>query len=127
MSWVHHPHEDALIVSTEVANNIVNRLLMDSGSAVNILYGFTGDSVILEEIIKPTVTQGEPPRAVTMVNEFLAMKCPSAFNRVLGPPLLKALKVVTSIHCLTIKFPIVAEIGQFEEDNAIPGSAIVNH
>ena len=37
-SWVHHPHENALVTTTEVANNLVHRLLVDSGNVVNILY-----------------------------------------------------------------------------------------
>ena len=67
-SWVHYPHEDALVITTEVANNLINKLLVDSGRAINIqywdaymktclrqvdltsmtshLYGFTRDSVI---------------------------------------------------------------------------------
>ena len=36
--WVHQPHEDALVITTEVANSLDHRLLIDSGSAVNILY-----------------------------------------------------------------------------------------
>ena len=42
---------------------------------------------------------------------FLAMKCPLAFSEVLGRPLLNALKVVMSIHCLIMKFPTTAGIG----------------
>ena len=41
---------------------------------------------------------------MTVVIDFLAVKCPLAFNGVLGSPLLKALKAVTLIHCLTMKF-----------------------
>ena len=37
-SWVHHPYEDALVITVEVANSLVHRLLVDSRSAVNILY-----------------------------------------------------------------------------------------
>ena len=37
-NWVHHPHEDAVVITVEVTNNLVHRLLVDSGSAVNILY-----------------------------------------------------------------------------------------
>ena len=48
-----------------------------------------------------------------MIN-FLVTKSPSAFNEILGRPLLKALKAVTSIYCLTIKFPIVAGIGRVQ-------------
>ena len=49
----------------------------------------------------------------TVMIDFLAIKCPSAFNEVLGRPLQKTLKVVTSIYCLTMKFPKATRIGQF--------------
>ena len=49
---------------------------------------------------------------MTMMINFLAVKSPLAFNGALGRPLLNALKAVTSIHYLIIKFPTVAEIGQ---------------
>ena len=68
--------------------------------------------MILEGTIKLAVTLGEPPRMATVVIDFLIVKCPSAFNGILGILLLKALIVVTSIHCLTMKFPIAAGIGQ---------------
>ena len=82
-SWVHNPHEDALVIMAEVANSLIHRLLVDSGSTVNIfywdayqmiglrradltlstssLYEFTRDSVIPEETIKLAVNLGEPP------------------------------------------------------------------
>ena len=65
------------------------------------LYGFIGDSVIPKGTIKLAITLGEPPQMVIVMIDFLAVKCPSAFNRVLGKPFLKALKVMMSIHCLT--------------------------
>ena len=37
-SWVHNPHEDALVITTEIANSLVHQLLVDSKSTVNILY-----------------------------------------------------------------------------------------
>ena len=135
-SWVHHPLEDALFITTEVANSLVHQLLVDNGSTVNILYwgvyqktclrradltpmtsllyGFIGDSVIPEGTIKLVVTLGETPRTVTVRIDFPVVKCPLAFNGVLGRPLLKALKAAMSIHCLTIKFPTTARIGQVQ-------------
>ena len=78
------------------------------------LYEFIGNSVIPKGTIKLAVTLGEPPQTATMMIDFLIVKCPSSFNRVLGRPLLKALKAVTSIHCLTMKFPTTARIGQVQ-------------
>ena len=37
-TWVHHPHEDALVFTTKITNSLIHRVLIDSGSAVNILY-----------------------------------------------------------------------------------------
>ena len=71
----------------------------------------TGDSVIPEGTIKLAVTLGEPPWMATVMIDFLIIKCPSAFNGVLGRALLKALKAVTSIHCLIMKFPTIVGIG----------------
>ena len=62
--------------------------------------------------IKLVTMLGDYPRVSTVVAEFLAIECPSAFNRVIGRPLLKTLKVVASILCLTMKFPTTVGIGQ---------------
>ena len=51
--------------------------------------------------------------ATVMIN-FLAVKYLSALNGILGRPLLKTLKAVTSIHYLTIKFPTAARINQVQ-------------
>ena len=132
-SWAHNPYEDALVITVEVANSLIHRLLVDSGTAINILcwgayqktglrladltlmtfplYGFTGDILILEGTIKLAVTLGEPPRMTTVMIDFLTVKCLSAFNRVLGRLLLKALKVVTLNHCLTMKCLTTKGIG----------------
>ena len=133
-SWVHNPYEDTLVITANVANSLIHRLLVDNVSAVSILYWntyqntglrqayltsmtsplyrFTGDSVIFEGTIKLSVTLGEPSRTITMVIDFLIVKCLLAFNGILGKPQLNTLKVVTSIHGLTIKFPTAAGIGQ---------------
>ena len=49
-----------------------------------------------------------------MVINFLTVNCLSTFNRVLGRPLLRALKAVTSIHYLTMKFPTAAGTSQVQ-------------
>ena len=38
VSWVHHPHEDALVITAKIANSLIHHVLVDSRRAVNILY-----------------------------------------------------------------------------------------
>ena len=131
---MHHPYTSALVIPVKIANNIIHMMLVDNDSATNILfwdayqktgltqadlspttsrlYGFTGDHVIPNETIKLAVILGEHPRVATVVTEFLAVDCSSAFNRVIGRLLLRTLKATSSILCLTMKFPMVAGIWQ---------------
>ena len=73
----------------------------------SLLYGFNGDHVISRGTAKLVMTLGEHPRLSAVVTEFLMVDCPSAINRIIGRPLLKALKAVTLIYHLTMKFPTV--------------------
>ena len=36
--WVHHPHSDVLIIIARVLNNNVHKMLVDNGSAMDIIY-----------------------------------------------------------------------------------------
>ena len=124
--WVHHPHVDALVIIARIANSNVHRLLVDNGSAVDIiylhaykimgltksklspttspLYGFIGDHVIPRGMVKLAMIVGKHRRVLTVIAEFLVVDCPSAINRIIRRPLLKAM---TSIYHLTMKFLIV--------------------
>ena len=86
--------------------------MVDNGSAVDLaslwLYR---DHVISKGTIKLAVTVGKHPRVSTMMTEFLIVDCSSAFNGVIGGLMLKALKVVTSIYHLIMKFPTVEGTG----------------
>ena len=72
------------------------------------LYRFTRDHVIPKGTVKLMVIVGDHPRTLTVVAKFLVTDCPSTFNEVIGRSLLKALKVVVSIYCLTMKFSTTA-------------------
>ena len=88
------------------------------------LYGFTGDHMVPKGTIKLAITLGVHHRVSAVVTKFLAIECPSAFNGVIGKPLLKSLKVVTSIHYLIMKFPIAAGIGQVRKNQLLGQSRI---
>ena len=48
---------------------------------------------------------GEHPRTSIVTTDFLMVDSLLAINGIIGRPLLKALKAVTSIYHLTMKFP----------------------
>ena len=110
-----------------VANNNIHRILVDNKSSIDILYfqafermglkvsdlkpslnlvyGFTGDSVIPLGVISLSMTLGEYPRQSCVMADFLVIDQPSAFNVVLGRPSLRELRAITNIHHLLMKFP----------------------
>ncbi|XP_064963280.1 uncharacterized protein LOC135611572 [Musa acuminata AAA Group] len=127
-------HDDALVISIQVANTRVKRVMVDIGSSVDILYldafkklsltkedlipmasaltGFARDSISpLGTTILP-VTIGEEPRAKTIMTTFMVVDLPSAYNVILGRPTLNKLKVMVSTYHRAIKFPTSVGIGE---------------
>ena len=121
-----------------MANNNVYRILVDNRSSVDILYyqafqrmglknsdlrpspspiySFTGDSIIPVGVITLPMTGGEYPRESCLMADFLVIDQPSAFNAVLVRPSLRALKAITSIYHLLMKFPTPNRVGQVREN-----------
>ena len=123
-----HPHNDAIVVSAPVANNLVRRILIDNGSSADIifksaldrmklsgmrptpistpLFGFSGERVMTEGTIDLPVTFGTPGGLeVTHIVSFLVVDQPSAYNIIVGHPTLNRLKAITSTYHLMMKFP----------------------
>ncbi|PON34879.1 hypothetical protein PanWU01x14_340680 [Parasponia andersonii] len=131
---VHYPHNDALVVKINCRSTQLWRVLVDNGSAVDILYfdafkkiglnesdlkpaatplySFTGDSLMPMGMIELMVSIGTFPRVSLIMTQFLVVDCPSAFNAVLGRPTLRELRAVTSIYYLTMKFPTQHGVGE---------------
>ena len=80
----------------------------------NQVYGFTRDSVTLMGVISLLMTVVEYPRQSCVMADFLVIDQPLAFNAVLGRPSLRALKAITSIYHLLMKFPTPNGIGQVQ-------------
>ena len=119
-----------------MTNNNVHRILVDNGSLVDILYyqafqkmrlkasdlkpfpnpvyGFTRDSVTPMGVISLPMTVGEYPRKSCVMLDFLVINQPSAFNAVLDKSSLRALKAITSIYHLLMKFPTPNTVGQVQ-------------
>ncbi|XP_074377457.1 uncharacterized protein LOC141718978 [Apium graveolens] len=104
--WVHHPHNDALVISIQIGTKNVHRAFMDNGSSANILYystfkkmglpdqdmsgedswvyGFSGAGVRVMGSIRLPCTLGESPLSVTKMLEFKVLNQGSSHNVLLG-------------------------------------------
>ena len=58
-----------------------------------------------------TLTAGTAPANRTLLTTLIVVDCPSAYNAVIGRPILVDLRAVTSIWHLTMKFPTDAGVG----------------
>ena len=71
----------------------------------NPVFRFTVDSVTHKGVISLPVTVGDYPKQSCVMVDILVIDQPSAFNVVLGRPSLRALKAITCIYHLLMKFP----------------------
>ena len=65
-------------------------------------------------VISLPMIVGEYPRQSYVMSDFLVIDKPSTFNAVLCRPSLRALKAITSIYHLLIKFPTPNGVGQVQ-------------
>lgn len=133
------PHHDALVVTASIDDYLVNKVLIDNGSSVNILYhhalsqmdlrgiqmdkcsesplyGFGNNPVQIEGVITLRVGLGQQPRRIQSETKFYVVKVASSYNAILGRPMLTAIMAVTSIPHLKMKFPTPDGVGVVSGD-----------
>ena len=135
---LHHPHDDALVVSVRVGDHNVHRMLVDNSSSADILYypafqqmginrarliptnaplvGFGGTRILPIGSITLLVTVDDYPQQITKDVTFLVVDCSSVYNGILGRPTLNSWNAATSIYHLMIKFPTEYGIGELRGD-----------
>ncbi|XP_074374185.1 uncharacterized protein LOC141714570 [Apium graveolens] len=104
--WIHHPHNDALVICIQIGTKNVHRAFVDNGSSANILYystfkkmglpdrdmsgedswvySFSGAGVRVMGSIRLPCTLGENPLSVTKMLEFKVLNQESSHNVLLG-------------------------------------------
>ena len=137
-SRIHHPHDDAIVITLLIADYSTRRVLVDNGSSVDILYypafqqmnlgweqlrpvysplvGFGGMKVQPVGTISLLVVVGAYPQQVTRNVNFLVVDCSSSYNAIIGRPTLNSWKAVTSTYHLSVKFPTEHGVGEVQGD-----------
>ena len=138
---LHHPYDDALVVSLQIGDYNMHGVLVDNGSSADILYypafqqmrinreqstsknaplvGFRGTKVFPLGAITLAVTTGDYPQQITKEVTFLVVDCSSAYNAILGRPTLNSWKAVTSTYHLMIKFPMEYGVGELRGNQIV--------
>ncbi|RRT62545.1 hypothetical protein B296_00026841 [Ensete ventricosum] len=131
-------HDDALVISTRIANARVKRIMVDTGSSTDILYfdvfqklglidrdlipmistliGFTRDTIAPLGITTLPLTVGEELRTKTVMVSFMVVKVPSAYNAIIDRPTLNRLRATVSTYHRTMKFPTNAGVSKARSD-----------
>ena len=131
---IHHPHDDAIVITLLIADYTTRRVLVDNGSSTEILYfpafqqmrlgrdqlrpvsspvvGFGRMKVQPIGTIILLVVVGAYPQQITKDVNFLVVDCSSSYNAIIGRPTLNSWKVVTSTYHLSVKFPTEHGVGQ---------------
>ncbi|XP_074346144.1 uncharacterized protein LOC141684906 [Apium graveolens] len=103
---VHHPHNNALVVTIFIGGLNVHKVLVDNGSSYNILsyatyqkmglldkemspaynelFDFTGGLMCVIGRVKLPVTLGDEPLSATQVEEFMLVNEEISYNAILG-------------------------------------------
>jgi hypothetical protein len=132
------PHTNALVVTLQVANHLIHRVLVDNGSYADILYclaflhmdisrdkiilakyplmGFGGEQVFPIGSIELSITAWENPKQKTIMVKFLLIDRPPAYNTILKRMALKKLKAITSTLHLKMKFLTEEGVGEVKGD-----------
>ncbi|CAA0830004.1 Unknown protein, partial [Striga hermonthica] len=137
---VERPHNDALMITAQVSGYEVQRIFVDTGSSVNVifydclkrmdldielsplhtsLFGFNGSEVApLGEATLAVVLGEGDLRKVKMIR-FVVVDVESAYNVILGRPALNAFQAVVSTYHMKLKFPVGDRVGEARGDKKL--------
>ncbi|CAL8174532.1 unnamed protein product [Prunus armeniaca] len=131
-----------MIIRAEIANYDVGRVLIDTGSSVNVIFAdafrglgiadsmvnrqitpllsFSGDLVQPVGSISLPIAFGVASRVTMTYDQFLIVDCPTAYNVIVGRTTLTRVKAHLSLHMLLMKFPTRNGTGIIRGDQLSP-------
>lgn len=118
--------DDSLVILVRIANTQVKRVMVDTGSSIDVLYldafqklgltekgltpmtsaltGFMGDSFSPPGTTTMPITIGEEPRSKTLMVMFMVVSLSSMYNIILGRSNLNKLRVVIFTYHRAMQF-----------------------
>lgn len=139
-----YPHEDALVIKAVVASTELRRILVDTGSSVDILFksalddmgisdlklertntslkGFGGGRLTPMGIIELPITLGTKPFERTMMLDFVVVEERSPYQMILGRPFMRISQCVVSTHYLALKYRVNGVVGVVKGDQRMARS-----
>ncbi|KAL0283133.1 UNVERIFIED_CONTAM: hypothetical protein Sangu_2909400 [Sesamum angustifolium] len=148
MDPMRNQNNDALVISPMLANFLVKKVLVDSGSSADIMFydtyvqlgidnaqlrkvntpltGFSGEIIEpLGEVMLPLSLGSLSKRSTKMV-KFLVVKAPSAYNIILGTSSLILFRAIASTFYMKLKLPTSVGVGEAVEDELMTRVCYVN-
>ncbi|KAJ7974494.1 Beta-porphyranase [Quillaja saponaria] len=141
LQGVETPHDNALVINTNIANFSVNRVLIDNGSFADIIYcncfeqmgivkdrlrpfqgalvGFNGEQVIAEGTIELPVTLEDIRYRKTIMTTFCIVKARSSYNVILGRPFLNSARAIPSSWHVCLKFLSPKGVGTIQGNQKV--------
>ncbi|KAH9668850.1 Ribonuclease H [Citrus sinensis] len=139
-----YPYEDALVIKATVASKKFDRILVDTGSSVDVLFkstleemgiadrklehtntslkGFGGGKLVPLGVVELPITIGSPPTERTMILDFVVVEEEGPYQMILGRPFLRMSKAVLSNHYLALKYRVNGVVGVVRGDQRIARS-----
>ncbi|XP_072067016.1 uncharacterized protein [Arachis hypogaea] len=118
--------DDPVVITAQVGEPLVKKILMDSGSSADVLFystfqkmkhsdknlqpssgelvGFSGERVSIRGYIWLQTTFREYPNSKTIDIQYLVVDCKSPYNIILDRPSLNAFNAIVSTVHLSVKF-----------------------
>jgi hypothetical protein len=145
LEGVQLPHSDALVVTMQIGNFEVKRILIDPGSSAEImydslfkglglglgqkdldrkvdpLYGFLGESVMPIGRVTVKVHAG----TISSPTEFWVLNSYSPYNAILGRPWLHKMKAVPSTLHQRLRFPTPKGIMEIRGDQVVAKQCLI--
>lgn len=136
MNGISHPHDNALVVISDIADFDVRNVLVDEGNATNILtwdtflslkiflqklkmmttalHGFGWVMMILEGTVEFSIKLSMYPTTMVIMTNFLVVKILVTYNAIYDRPLLNATFAIPSTYRWVMKLSTTNGVGEYE-------------